>query len=342
MRFDKEQIQNFVKRLKKTFKLNNLLLTSTFVATTENIVEVLDIPALSRHLDYVHFVQKYNFDWTPQGDIINHAIKERSIGNAEQIIDSLIKRGVAADRLVMGVQFSGLLFRSVQGLGRYNAASFRRQLGYNEVCEALSKLSGWQKTYDPQSGLTIARRVELSSGAHLPQLSTIVYESGRLIVRKIQFAVSRKLAGAMVFPIDMDDFVGQCPIDKESFADFILPDGFIWETGAKESRKFPLLKLVNGAILKELEENVHPVIINKQPLIDRTESQQPENIPTASRFGLFPSSVGQNPMRRRVKVPNNRIRILKIRRPIKTVNIPAYDYDYDELNLDILDELLTI
>lgn len=333
LRFDKEQIHSFVKRLKKTFKLHGLSLTSTFVAITDNIAEVLDIPVLSRHLDYVHFVEKYNFNFMPQGDIISHAIKERSINNTESMINNLLERGVTADKLVMGVQFSGLLFRSVQGLGRFNAAQFRRQLGYNEVCEAFSKLSGWQKTYDQQSGLTIAKRIEPSSGAHFPQLSTILYESGRLIVRKIQFAVSKKLAGAMIFPIDMDDFVGLCPVDKDTYADFIPPEGVNLNIDTIDSQKFSLLKTVNEAILTELDKNEHPIIHKVETIIPKVT----EKIQISTRFsGPIPMF-----MRRRVKVPN-RVRILKIRRPIKTVNIPAYDYNYDDLNLEILDSLLKV
>ncbi|XP_055326393.1 probable chitinase 2 [Sitodiplosis mosellana] len=329
LRFDKEQIHSFVKRLKKTFKLHGLSVTSTFVATTENIAEVLDIPAISRHLDYVHFVQKYNFNWKPQEDIINYAIKERSINSTEQMINSLLERGVAANKLVMGVQFSGLLFRSIQGLGRFSATTFRRQLGYNEVCDALSKLSGWQKIYDPKSGLAIAKRMEPSSGAHLPRLSTIVFESGRSIVRKIQFAVSQKLAGAMVFPIDMDDFIGLCSVDKDTYADFKPPQGVNLNIDTNENRKFPLLRTVNEAILTQLEENDHSVVDRIEP-----NTPQGENVQVASRFAQIPTF-----MRRRANVPN-KVRIFKIRRPIATVNIPAYDYNYDDLNLEILDALL--
>lgn len=331
-----------MKRLKKTFKLHGLSLTSTFVATTVNIAEVLDIPVLSHHLDYVHFVQKYNFNWKPHGDIISHAITERSINNTEQMINGLIERGVAADKLVMGVQFSGLLFRSIQGLGRFSAATFRRQLGYNEVCDALSKLSGWQKTNDPQSGLTIAKRIELSPGAHLPQLSTIIFESGRLIVRKIQFAVSRKLAGVMVFPIDMDDFVGSCPIDKNTYADFIPPEGIELNIDAHENRKFPLLRTLNEAIRIQLDRNDHPVVAKIKSNIPQVSNIPQENTKVASRFTLLPPVIGHSPLtHRRVNVPS-KVRILKIRRPIQTVNIPAYDYNYDDLNLEILDSLLKI
>lgn len=330
LHFDKEQIQSLVKRLKKTLKLHGLFLTSTFVGTTENIAEMLDIPALSRHLDYVHLAHKYNFNFKSQDDIINYAIKERSINSTERIINSLIDSGVSANKIVMGVQFAGLLFRSIQESGRFNSATFRRQLGYNEVCVALSKLSGWQKVYDLQSGLAIAKRMEHSLGVHLPQLSTIVFESGRSIVRKIQFAVKHKLAGAMVFPIDMDDIDGSCPIDKDTYADFKPPHGVSLNIDTQSNRKFPLLRTVNEAILTELKGNDHPIV-------DKIEPNTPQlNGNIQSEIASIPTF-----MRRRVNAPN-RVRIFKIRRPIAAVNVPAYDYNYDDLNLEILDSLLTI
>ncbi|XP_031634729.1 uncharacterized protein LOC116348020 [Contarinia nasturtii] len=334
LRFDKEKLHSFVKRLKKSFKLHGLMLTATFVSANDNIIDVLDIPTLCHYFDYVHFVQKYNFNWKPQGDIINYAIKERGLNSTEQMIEHLLERDVPADKLMMGVQFSGMLFRSINGFGRFNAATFRRLLGYNEVCEALSKFSGWQKRYDTKSGLTIANRMESSSGAHLPQLSTILFESGRSIVRKMQFVVKKNLAGAIVFPIDMDDSVGLCPMEKDTYHDFKPPKSVDLNVNGKDNRKFPLLKTLNEAIVTQLEENDEPIGEN----VEKNSATIGENIHVSSRFGQVPSFV---PIRRKVKIPNNRVHILKIRRPIQTVQIPVYDYDYD-LSLDLFDSLLAI
>lgn len=373
-----DNIQTFLKRLKKTFKLHNLLLTSTFVATTENIAEVLELPAVSQHLDFMHFVQKYNFNWKPQADIISHSIKIRGIGNTQQMIDGLIERGVAPDKLVLGLQFSGLLFRSIQDLDHFYEPTYRRSLAYNEVCDALTKFPGWQKTYDAESGLTTAKRIELASSAFLPQLSTIVYESGRMIARKVQFALSRKIAGVMVFPIDMDDFVGNCPFERDTFADFEPRKGVNLNIEARENRKFPLLKTVNEAIVAPLEiidPNVKKPIIPialassngltpnflqrlgafNGPFVQNTQipisfsgainSRVLSNLPSSqngevlTNSRIIPSNLNI-PLLQRGTGPTN-VKIFKIRRPIHNVKMP-FKSTYDDYDLEILDSLLSL
>lgn len=337
LRLDKEKLHSFVKRLKKTFKLHGLLLTSTFISANDNIIDVLDIPTLSHYYDYVHFVQKYNFNWQPQnGDIMKNAITERGFNQTEKMMDHLLGLGIPADKLVMGVQFSGLLFRSIHGLGHLSASTFYRLLGYNEVCEALSNVSGWETRYDTQSGLTIAKRIEPSPGARFPRFprfSTIVFESGRSIVRKVQFAVRKNLAGAIVFPIDMDDFVGLCPVEKDTYRDFKPPKGVDLDVNGREKQKFSLLKTLNEAILTKLETNDEPI----REKTEKNTSSIGEKAQITSRFGHGPAVV---PIRRRANVPK-RIRILKIRRPVYNVQIPVYDYDYD-LTSDLFDSLLPI
>lgn len=320
---DSEKLETFVRRLKKTFKLHNLLLTSTFIAVNENLAEVVGIPSLSHHLDFVHFVQKYNLNFKPPGDMIDYAMRIRGIRNMQQTIDGLIHHGISSDKLVIGLQFSGQLFRSVQDFGHFTGPTFRRTLAYNEVCDVLTKLNGWQITYDPESGLTVAKRIELTSGAFLPQISTIIFESGRSIARKIQFALDRKIGGALVFPIDMDDIAGKCAFDKDTFADFKPTEGINLNIAAREDKKFPLLKTVNEAIIAPLEK-VEPM--------KRINAFIPINI--LNRFEPIDQIASKTPTSATIK-------ITKIRRPIQNIKIP-FKSTYDDYDLEVLDSLLSI
>lgn len=342
-----------MKRFKKTFKLHHLLLTSTFVATTENIAKVLEIPALSQHLDFVHFVQKYNFNWKPQGDIVSYAMRLRGIGNTQQMIDGLIEHGVAPDKLVLGLQFAGQLFRSIQDLDRFYEPTYTQSLAYCEICDALTTSIGWQKTYDIESGLTIAKRFEVPSNAFLPQMLTILYESGRSIARKVQFALRRNIAGVMVFPIDMDDFIGKCTFERDTFADFVPKKGVNLNIETRENKKFPLLKTVNEAIVAPLEmvqlkntitnRRIVPIIPIASATIDLPNGLR---LPDVHNSHIFTSND-------RIFKPNTNVRqsqkgnaatnvnVIKFRRPIQNVKTP-FKRTYDDYDLDILDTLLTL
>lgn len=243
----KENIQLFMRELMEGFETQNLLLTSTFIAFNKDHAEKINVPALSEHFDRLQFVQQYNFVETWPGSYrVQDVLKSRNISNLEETIDYLIESGVQPSKIVLGLQFIGLSFHAVLDLAP-KSATFRRTMSYDEVCRTLSnvKNSEWQKFYDDQVGLAIAKDESKSWRGILKSTNVIIYESSRSIANKIQFAVDRKLGGAMAFPIEMDDFRGNCGIEDEAFADFEL--GAKFTIPNRHNTTHSLLKTINYA-----------------------------------------------------------------------------------------------
>lgn len=236
-----------MKDLMSSFETQNLLLTATFIGLNKMIVEKLDIPSLSEHFDRLHFVQKYNFVETWPGSYrVEDVLKERNVSSLMEAIDKLIEFGVAPEKLILGLQFVGLSFHAVLDLAP-KSATFRRTMSYDEICRTLSndKKSEWQKFYDDGVGLAIAKDESKSWRGILKSTNVIVYESSRSIANKIQFAVDRKLGGAMAFPIEMDDFRGNCGIEEDVFDDFNL--GTKFNISNRHNVTHSLLKTINFA-----------------------------------------------------------------------------------------------
>lgn len=241
-----DPLLSLVKELKTSFKKYNLLLTSSFIAENANFASILNIAAMSKYLNYLHFIPKYNYIETwPESYRIEDVLKHRSILNLEKSVDRLINYGVPSSKIVIGLHFLGLSFHSLFDLST-KSATFRKSLEFNEVCQLLlnNELVQWEGFYDEESGLAIAKRESVSYGVIRPT-DVIIYENSRSIANKILLILSRNLAGAMAFSIDMDDLHGNCGIEEDAFADFIrgqhlnIPKGYNFTQ--------PLLKTINYA-----------------------------------------------------------------------------------------------
>lgn len=208
------------------------MVTSTFIAENKKFTQEIDVNTWSKYLDFLHFMPKYNYVETwPGSHRVQDVIKAHSLDNLKDSIDGLISLGVPAEKIVIGIQFIGLSFHSILDLPP-TYASFRRSMSFNDVCRLLTTTTDqktkWEKFYDDEFGITIAKdepkswRGILNNIPFIRPRDVIVYESGRSIANKIKFALSRKLAGAMAFPIDMDDYRGNCGLDEDAFADYNL------------------------------------------------------------------------------------------------------------------------
>lgn len=239
---------NLVKELKKSFEQNGLSLTSTFIFEDKKFTKNFNMVALAESLDYLHFMPKYNFIETWPGSYrVEDVLKIRGISNFEDTIDTLINLGVPSGKIVIGLQFVGLSFHSILDLSP-KSATFRRVMSYNEICQLLSateKKTKLSKFYDDEFGLTIAKEDSQAWRGILRFTDVILYESGRSIANKVKFALSRKLAGALAFSIDMDDYRGNCGMDEDNFADFNL--GGTINIPNRHNTTQPLLKTLNFA-----------------------------------------------------------------------------------------------
>lgn len=262
-------IVDLVKELKADFKPHNLLLTFSLITANTNFATVLDIASISKSLHHLHLIPKYNYIETWPGSYrIDDVLRERSIARLEKSVDNLLKLGVPSSKIIVGLPFMGLAFHSFFDLSM-KYATFRQTLEYREICDRLTNNNDvieneWESFYDEDTGLAIAKRETLPTIRRgvLRPTDVIVYENGRSIANKILLILSRKLAGAMVFSIDMDDFDGSCgSIDNDTFADFLRGQNLRIPKLLNITQ--PLLKTVNIAFRIASPQEIQPRISDK-------------------------------------------------------------------------------
>lgn len=124
-------------------------------------------------------------------------------------------------------------------------------MGYNEICALLSdRTSGWNQSYNVEMSQAIATYKDEEAN----ETRVAVFDSSRSIARKIKFAMSRNLAGAMIWSIDTDDFRGDCDIGDDTFADFQPSPGVTLNIPKRYNANYPLLRTINEAIVVSLDE----------------------------------------------------------------------------------------
>lgn len=249
------------KELKESFQPHNLLLTSAFGASKKVIDEAYDVPALSKYLDFMHIMcYDYGGAWD-RHITANAPLKGQGNLNVEYTIDYLIKLGAAPTKIVMGLPFYGRTFVTKLN-GDFgdesNEMGFQGPytkengfMGYNEICSLLAeKSSGWKKTFNSEFSEVIATHRDEKTN----ETRVAVFDSSRSIANKMKFAMSRNLAGAMVWSIDTDDFRGDCDLDDDTFADFKPLPGVTLNITKRYHANFPLLRTINEATVVALDE----------------------------------------------------------------------------------------
>lgn len=191
----------------------------------------------------------------------NAPLKGQGNLNVEHTIDYLIKLGASPTKIVMGLPFYGRTFVTELD-GNFGDVSndvgfqgvYTREngfMGYNEICVFVSdRTSGWKKSYDTETNQAIAKYKNDETG----ETRVAVFDSSRSIANKMKFAMSRNLAGAMVWSIDTDDFHGDCDIDDDTFVDFKPIPGVTLNIPKRYNANYPLLRTINEATVLALDE----------------------------------------------------------------------------------------
>lgn len=182
----------------------------------------------------------------------NAPLKGQGILNVQYTIDYLIKLGAAPTKIVLGLPFYGRTFvTKLDGNFDDPASEMGFQgvytkengfMGYNEICALLSnRTSGWKRSYSVDMSQAVATYRDEAAN----ETRVAVFDSSRSIARKIKFAMSRNLAGAMIWSIDTDDFLGDCDTDGDTFADFKPIPGVTLNMPKRIETNFPLLRTIN-------------------------------------------------------------------------------------------------
>lgn len=238
---------------------HNLLLTSSFIADPE----VYDIVKLSEYLDYVHLLPKYDYIETwPKSNRVENVLKERGTSNIDYTLNRLINSGVPSTKIVLGLEFMGLYFNSILDLSLKHA-TFRKTMGYNEVCSLLSNDpdSKWDKFFDDTTNLNIAKH-ESKPFFMIRRIKVLVFENSRSIANKVKIILNRQLGGAVAFTINMDDHDGNCGIGSDTFDDFNTLGTF--DSRNTQNATQPLLKMIN-------------YVLRMAPFDDNLQARQPSS-----------------------------------------------------------------
>ncbi|ALC44806.1 Cht2 [Drosophila busckii] len=257
---DRENFVALTKDLREEFDNNGLLLTSAIGAAKHVIDKAYDVRQISRYLDYLHIMcYDYHGSWDQKignnAPLTSSAVDPLSV---QYSIDYLLQLGAPPSKLVLGLPFYGRTFKTVSQ-GNLNDASdgvgfrgpYTREdgfLGYNEICNILSnKTSGWSKQWDAETSQMLARS---ERNVFTQDVSVVTFDSSRSIANKVKFAMKKRLAGVMVWSVDTDDFLGNCELDEDTYADFRL----VTSAPRRLNHNYPLLRTINEATSLALEE----------------------------------------------------------------------------------------
>ncbi|KAJ8967419.1 hypothetical protein NQ314_002926, partial [Rhamnusium bicolor] len=245
---DKLNFLLLVKELRAAYRKHNLLLTAAFGAGKDTIDGAYDVEGLSIYLDYIHMMcYDYHGTWDRKTGA-NAPLRSNDVLSVEYSINYMIKLGAPPTKLVMGIPLYGRTFileelstRKPQLGAPAGNLGFKGPytgengfMGYNEICKELKNATfGWETYWDDESRTPFA-----VSGTKL-----ISYDNEQSIAEKVQFAMEKGLAGAMVWSIDTDDFHGDCSEgDNEEFVNF------------------PLMRCINKSIIQSLRDIENVVI----------------------------------------------------------------------------------
>ncbi|KAH8301895.1 hypothetical protein KR044_000452, partial [Drosophila immigrans] len=257
---DREHFVTLCKELREEFDSHGLLLTSAIGAAKNVIDQAYDVRQLSRYLDFLHIMcYDYHGSWDHKvgynAPLTAAAVDPLSV---QFTIDYLLKQGAPPAKLVLGLPFYGRTFKTALE-GALNDASdgagfqgpFTREdgfLGYHEICIMLSnKTSGWTQQWDGQTSQVLAHG---ERSVFTQDINVVTYDSSRSIANKVKFAMRKRLAGVMVWSVDTDDFLGDCVLDDDTFADFRL----VKTAPRRLNHNYPLLRTINEATTLALEE----------------------------------------------------------------------------------------
>lgn len=245
-----------IQELKKSFVQHNLLLTASLIAKMESFPQIFNIVKLSESVDYVHLIPKYDYVETwPRSNRVENVLKERAISSIEYTLSRLINSGVASTKIILGLEFMGHYFNSILDLSLKHA-TFRRTMGYNDVCNLLSNDpdAKWDKFFDDTTNMNIAKH-ESKAFFMIRRVRVLVFENSRSIANKVKIILNRHLGGALAFPINMDDHSGKCGIETDTFDDFSTLGTFDGRNTRNATQ--PLLKTINYVLrIAPFEENI--------------------------------------------------------------------------------------
>ncbi|OWA53603.1 Chitotriosidase-1 [Hypsibius exemplaris] len=211
-----------------------LLLTVALSPHPDKTEKSYDLATIGQYVDFVNLMT-YDYaraGWSMEMKPHNPLWKRpedtpwQSQLNAEWAVQTMIKGGIAPEKLILGIPTYGATYKinpkiapKIHGshLGGGDAGPITKEKGYlaySEICRRMKLESGWTISMD-QSGVPVCYR----------NSEWMSYESPKSARNKALFAMRYKLGGAMVWSLATDDFNGFCDGKKYGLTQ-ILRDTF--------------------------------------------------------------------------------------------------------------------
>jgi len=214
---DKGNFAALVEELAAAFAGPGWQLSAAVSPAIFRINDGYDVRRISAALDFIN-VMTYDLHGTWDNYADHHApLTRRPFDmwatenlHADGGISYWIQKGAPAEKLVLGIPFYGRSFTlangvnnqpraAISGPGRQGA--FTKEAGflaYNEICIDLIE-GGWTERSDPVGSPYVTKGDQW-----------VGYDTKDSIAVKMDYVRTRRLGGAMIWAIDLDDFRGVC------------------------------------------------------------------------------------------------------------------------------------
>lgn len=312
---------SFFTALKAKFDESQLLFTISIPISEEFDYQRFDVSALSGSVEFITFIQNTKY----LVESFDDAINALQIYTLEQEVDRLINSGVPAEKVVLGLDFTGFGFTIAPDTSDEDG-KFDRIYRYNEV-------SGLLLT-DPRKWNVIHKEPSLTIVKGKQENVIIVIESTRSIANKVRMAIKRGFAGIAPTAIAFDEVFGLRKIDQDTFDDFVTYDGVNLNIPQRADRQFPLLNAINEAIEVAQDELTQEANLPEPPV--PTTTTTPERSITQRATKISPDNPEATTLNKRSKRPEQALEAVldKNKKVVCQVYPPSY-MAANKINLDI-------
>jgi len=195
-----------------------LLLTAAVAAYRPKIEAGYDIKTITPYLDYINLMAyDYHGSWNSfigfNSPLYPRSSEkgDRRLLNQQATVDTWIEGGCPPSKLVLGLGMYGRTFKLKQkknadvkpystskgagSPGNYTAS--HGFLSYYEICDLVKKQK-WETDFDKEQQVPFAYKED----------QWVSYDDTKSIEKKCHYVAEKRLAGAMIWSLDFDDFNG--------------------------------------------------------------------------------------------------------------------------------------
>lgn len=276
---------SFFTALKAKFDQSQLLLSASIVISEQFDYNRFNLTTLSESVEFITVIPNHRFG----SNGLENATSALAITTLRQELNALIESGVSPSKIVLGLDFTGFGFKTIDE----QDIEFDRMYRYNEV-------TGLQLT-EPRKWNVIRDEPSYTIVENKKENRVIVVESSRSIANKVRYATKMGLAGVAPASVSFDELYGVRKIDENTFVDFVPFAGVNLTIPTRTERKCPLFNTINETIVVAEDELLQEAELPERPQspeipIDSTPPPNNNNLPeeTTPETKLSPELLATN------------------------------------------------